>query len=117
MKTLDVKPPVLLQVEDFAEFLIDFSVTMRPHTCFVQSKQGMHPCSKKVGVKFCFDEAQKSCHGALHGFFKEHGRLERCVSLYFHDMQLEFFSESEVGQLYEIDYSSAVAFYDLVSNG
>jgi len=56
METLDVEPPVLRKVEELAEFLVDFSVTVRPHTCLAKSKQGMHPCSEEMGVIFFSDE-------------------------------------------------------------
>jgi len=52
MKTLNVKPAVLLKVEDFAEFMIDFSVTMMPYAGLFKPKQGMHTCSKKMRVMF-----------------------------------------------------------------
>ena len=71
METLDVEPPVLLKIEDFAEFLVDFSVTMRPNACLAKPKRGMHPCSEEMGVIFFSEEIQKGCHGVLHGFFEE----------------------------------------------
>src|SRR3990170_693304 len=106
METLDVEPPVLLKVEELAEFLVDFSVTMRPHTCLFKLKQGMHPCSEEMGVIFFPEEIQKGCHGVLHGFFEEPRRLEGRVSLYFHDVQLELLSKSEARQLNEVYDSS-----------
>ena len=117
METLDVEPTMLLKIEDFAVLLVDFSVTMRPHICLTKPKQGMHPCSEKIGTIFFPEEIQKSCHGVLHGFFEEFRRFEGCVSLYFHDVQLEFFPKSEVRQLNKVNDSSAVIFYDLVYNG
>ena len=52
METLNVKPAVLRKVEDFAEFIVDFSVTMRPYVGLFKAEQGMHPCSKKMGIIF-----------------------------------------------------------------
>ena len=117
METLDVEPSVLFKVKDFAEFLVDFSVTMRPHTCLAEPKQGMHPCSEKMGVIFFSEEIQKSCHGVLHSFFKNFRRFEGCVSLYFHDVQLEFFSKGEARQLNEVYDPSAEVFYDFIYDG
>jgi hypothetical protein len=114
MKTLDVEPPVLVEVEDFAEFMVDFPVAMRPNACLVKPKQGMHSCPEKMCTIFFSKEIQKSCHGVLHGFFEEQGRFERSVSLYFHDVQLEFFSKGEARQLNEVYDSSAEVFYDFI---
>lgn len=36
VETLNVQPAVLLQVEDFAVFPVDFPVTVRPDACFVE---------------------------------------------------------------------------------
>ena|SRR3989304_2489008 len=117
METLDVEPPVLRKGEELAEFLVDFSVTMRPHTCLFKPKQGVHACSEKMSVIFFSEEIQKGCHSVLHGFFKELRRLEGSVSLYFHDMQLEFFSKGEVRQLNEVYDPSAEVFYDFIHYG
>jgi len=96
MKTLNVKPAVLLKVEDFAVFLVYFSVTMRPYAGLFKAEQGMHPRSEKTGVIFFSYEIQKSRYSVLHGFFEEFRRSERRISLYFHNMQLNFFSEGEL---------------------
>ena len=117
METLDVEPPMLFEIEDFAVLLVDFSVTMRPHTCLAKREQRMHPCSEEMGAIFFSEEIQKGCHGVLHGFFEEFRRLERCVSLYFHDVQLEFFSKGEARQLNEVYDPSAEGFYDFVCDG
>ena len=117
MKTLDVKPTMLFEIEDFAVLLVDFSVTMRPYTCLFKPEQGMHTSSKKAGVILFPKEIQKSYHSALHGFFEEFRRFEGCVSLYFHDVQLEFFSKGEARQLNEVYDSSAEVFYDFVYDG
>ena len=117
MKTLDVQPAVLLKVEDFAVFLVDFSVAMRPYACFFELEEGVHACSEKMGVIFFSEEIQKSCHGILHSFFKNFRRFEGCISLYFHDVQLEFFSKGEARQLNEVYHPSTEVFYDLIHDG
>ena len=117
METLDVEPTMLFEVEDLTVLLIDFSVTMRPHTGFFKLEQRVHTSSKKMGVIFFSEEIQKGCHGVLHGFFEEFRRFERCVSLYFHDVQLEFFSKGEARQLNEVYDSSAEVFYDFIYYG
>ena len=86
METLDVEPAVLLKVEDFAEFMVNFSVMMRPYACFFEFKQRVHSCSEKVGAIFSSKESQKGFHGVLHGFFEKFRRFEWSISLYFHDM-------------------------------
>jgi len=77
----------------------------------------MHSCSEKTSAIFFPEKIQKSCHGALHGFFEELRRFERCIRFYFHDVQLEFFAESEILQLNEIYSSSVEVFYDFVHYG
>ena len=117
MITLDVQPAVLLKVEDFAVFLVDFSVAMRPYACFFELEEGVHACSEKMGVIFFSEEIQKSYHGVLHSFFKNFRRFEGCVSLYFHDVQLELFTKGEVRLLHEVDDSAAEVFYDFIYDG
>src|SRR4030042_3084389 len=117
MEALDVEPSVLLEVENFATFLVDFSVPMRPYTCLVETKQGVHSCPKKAGMIFFPEKIQKSCHSVLHCVFEKFRRFEGRVSLYFHDVQLELFPESEVWQLNEVYDSPVEVFYDLVHTG
>jgi len=117
MKTLNVKPTMLFEIEDFAVLAVDFSVPMRPYTCLFKPEQGVHPCSEKVDVILFPKEIQKSYHSALHGFFENFRRFEGCVSLYFHDVQLEFFSKGEARQLNEVYDSSAEVFYDFIHDG
>lgn len=116
MKTLDVQPPVLFEVEDFAVFLVDFSVAMRPYTGLFEPEQRMHAGPEKVSMMFFPQVIQKSCHGILHCFFEEFRRSERRVSLYFHNVQLKFFSKSELRQLNEVNDFSAEISYDLIHN-
>jgi len=77
----------------------------------------MHSCSEKMSVIVFSKKSQKSCHGALHGFFEEFRRFKGRVRFYFHDVQLEFFAESKVWQLNEVYGSSVEAFYDFIYNG
>ena len=56
MKTLDVKPTMLLEVEDLTVFLVDFSVAMRPYAGLFKPEQGMYACSKKMSMIFFFKE-------------------------------------------------------------
>src|SRR3990172_9850403 len=85
VKTLYVEPSMLLKVEDFSVFFVDFFVSVRPYACLVKPEQGMHACSEKMSVMFFPQVTQKSCYGILHGFFEEFRRFERGVSLYFHN--------------------------------
>jgi hypothetical protein len=117
MKTLNVKPPMLFEIEDFAKFMVDLSVTMRPYACFFEFEQRVHASSEKTGAIFFPDEIQKGFHSVLHGFFEEQGRFEGCVSFYFHNVHLEFFSKGEARQLNEVYDSSAEVFYDFIHYG
>ena len=86
METLNVKPPMLLKVEELAQFVVDFSVPMRPHTSLAEPKQGMHSCSEKIRTILFSKKIQKSYHSVLHGFFEELRRFEGHISLYLHDV-------------------------------
>ena len=86
METLDVKPSVLFEVEDFPVFFIDFSVAMRPNTCLVKFKKWMHSCTEKIGMELCFQKTPKRFDCVLHVFFESYRGLERFIRLYFHDV-------------------------------
>ena len=60
MKTLDVEPPMLIEVEDIVELVVDFFVTMGPDACLAESKQRMHACPEKTGTTLFSKENKKS---------------------------------------------------------
>jgi len=35
VEALDVEPSMLCEIEEFAEFVVDFSVAVRPYACLV----------------------------------------------------------------------------------
>ncbi len=73
VETLDVEPAVLLEVEDSGEFLVDFSVAVRPYSCFFQLQRGVHSRSEEISAVLLPEERLEGGDGSLHGFFEEHG--------------------------------------------
>jgi hypothetical protein len=116
MKALNVQPALLVQVKDFAEFIIDSFVVMRPNSSFFQFKEGMHAGSKELGTVFLHNLAQRQ-NPILHCLLKLSRRPKRRVSFKFHYVHLQFFAEREGWQLNEVDCSSAIAFDDFVGYG
>ena len=85
MKTLNVKPSVLLQVEELAVLLIDFSVTVRPNAGLLNLKKRMHPRPEKISVVL-FKKTRNLQHALLYDALEELRRLEGFISFQLHDV-------------------------------
>jgi len=114
METLDVKPAVLFEVEDFVHGSVDFSVAVRPNASFLEPEHRVHACSKESGAKFLAEKVVEGFNGFLHGFLKLYRRFKGGVGFEFHNVELQFFAEGEVWQLNEVDDFAAVFFDDFV---
>ena len=60
METLNVKPTVLLEVEDSTVLLVDFSVAVRPHAGLFKPEQWVHARSEKMRM-IVFPEEIRKC--------------------------------------------------------
>jgi hypothetical protein len=108
---------MLLKVEDSVQGLVDLSVAVWPDSCVLKMQQWVHPCAQKAGVVLGFNIVKHCGDCVLHCFLENLWRFEGFVWFEFHDVELEFFSESERWRFYEVDDASVEIFYEFVHYG